>query len=319
MNFKTSLEIKSFNTQIKHEHKLLFLGSCFAENMSKYFKRFGFQISTNPFGILYHPLAIQNIIDISLEPEYDFKSNIIYNSGLWSSFDAHSSLSDPEKSNLIEHLKASQSQTYTTIKNAKHIFISLGTAWVYRHLEKNISVSNCHKIPQSHFKKTLLELSEIENTLYQISSNIFKINPDANIILTLSPVRHLKDGFINNQLSKSILHIAIQKTTNQFDKVFYFPSYELLLDDLRDYRFYEKDMLHPNALALDYIWSKIEIAFFDKTTQRLIKKVETINKRLEHRFFNPKSFESKKFKNNTKKLISNLNSSNPEIAIQQCD
>lgn len=314
MNFRTAFQVQPFPEQITYKHKILFLGSCFAENISIYFERLRFQVQKNPFGIMYQPLAIQkNITQALYAKTNQFEDQSFNHAGLWSHFDAHSVLSSPDKDQHLSNLNLAKQQTKTALKESDFIFISLGTAWTYKHLEKNITVNNCHKIPSKQFEKNLMTLSETEEALSQIIQSILQVNINAKLILTLSPVRHLKDGFVENQRSKSTLHLAIQNVVERYRQIYYFPSYELLLDDLRDYRFYDTDYVHPNTLALDYIWLKFKDTFFSKDTLKLINEVEAINKRLNHRPFNPSTETSIAFKAKTKNMVKNLEKRHPEI------
>ena len=312
MIFKTEFKVQPFSDIITYQDKVCFLGSCFAENISSYFERLRFQTQKNPFGILYHPTAIQKIIETALNTEV-LDDQVFNHDGVWSHFIAHSALSSPDKEKLKSNLSNAKKQTKTTLKESDFIFISLGTAWVYKHIEKDLIVNNCHKLPQKQFEKYLMTLSEVNESIAQIIQNIRQINSQAKLIFTLSPVRHLKDGFVENQRSKSTLHLAIQNVIEQHKKTYYFPSYELLLDDLRDYRYYKDDFVHPNALALKYIWSKFKESFFNKNTLKLIDEVENINKRLNHRAFNPDSKASMAFKDKTENMIKALKTKHPEI------
>lgn len=312
MNFKTEFIVQPFSYKITYKDKICFLGSCFAENISSYFEQLRFQTIKNPFGIIYHPFAIQKIIETAFNTEA-LDDQIFNHDGIWSHFIAHSTLSSPDKEKLISNLIEAKKQTKKVIEESDFIFISLGTAWVYKHIEKDIIVNNCHKLPQKQFEKHLMGLSDVNEALNQIIQNICRVNSHAKLIFTLSPIRHLKDGFVENQSSKSILHLAIQDVIKKHKKTFYFPSYELLLDDLRDYRFYKNDFVHPNELALNYIWLKFKETFFNKDTLELIDEVENINKRLNHRAFNPDSKASIAFKDKTKKMIKTLKTRHPEI------
>lgn len=311
MEFKTTFHLEESDFKISHDDKLFFLGSCFAENMSIYFNRFRFQVETNPFGIFYHPLAIERLLDIALDENYNPSEFSFEYQNTWSNFDAHSSLSGSSEQQLISNLNTSKLKAEQALKTSDVIFISLGTAWVYKHKAKNKVVANCHKLPQNHFEKQRLDISIVVVTLENIITKITSLNPEAKIIFTLSPVRHLKDGFIENQLSKSTLHLAIQDSIGDFQQAYYFPSYEILLDDLRDYRFYASDFVHPNTLALDYIWEKLKDTYFDNQTLQTLAQVDKINKRLSHRFFNPGSIESQRFKEKTDELIFQLNQDYP--------
>lgn len=303
MKFKTTFDPKSFPFNVGYNDKLLFLGSCFAENISAYFERFKFQVVKNPFGILYNPNAIYKSIDLSIHSAIPITENSFEYNGVWSNFNTHSILSSVSIAEHFSKLEKAKSDLSKALKESNFIFISLGTAWIYKHIALNEYVANCHKMPQNHFKKELLDFDTVNSIINKIIENISALRPDAKIVFTLSPVRHLKDGFVENQMSKSTLHLAIQQATNNYEQAFYFPSYEFLLDDLRDYRYYASDFVHPNQMALDYIWTKIEKLFFEDNTLKLMDKVDKINKRLAHRFFNPKHTEAIDFQNKTEDLI----------------
>lgn len=308
MKFRTEFNLKPVDFSISHVDKLFFLGSCFAENIGQCFKDYKFKTTINPFGILYHPLAIKNSVDIALNENFEPSKHMFCYNEIWSHYDAHSKLSKNNKTELIKALQQAKSETKDCLENANIVFITLGTAWVYRNSELDHVVANCHKLPQKNFIKEILSLNQVQEALSDIVNQTSTINPKVKIIFTLSPVRHLKDGFVDNQLSKSILHLAIQNTVKRYNQAAYFPSYELLLDDLRDYRYYKNDMLHPNDLAIDYIWSKVSDMFFNDITRGNLITIEKITKRLNHRFFNPKNESSLKFNQETKRLIGELES-----------
>jgi hypothetical protein len=313
MDFRKEFKIEPFDLSITYKDRLFFLGSCFAENISTYFENYKFQVSKNPFGIIYSPSAIERIIEIAIDQTDLPEKNSFKHNDLWSSFDSHSSLSHHDKDNHIQNLRNARLRTRDALQSSQVIFISLGTAWVYKDKVSQNYVANCHKLPQRNFHKELLNLETTTSILKRIIDKISALNKDIKIVFTLSPVRHLKDGFIENQQSKSILHLAIQESLSVGKNVFYFPSYEILLDDLRDYRFYASDFLHPNELALNYIWDKLIIAFFDEGTTRDLIKVEKIKKRLAHRFFNPESKDSQSFKRKTEQQIEELIKHYPHI------
>ena len=313
MDFRKEFKVKPSELKITYDDKLFFLGSCFAENISTYFEDYKFQVSKNPFGIIYNPNAIERIIDIATEQTYNPQDNCFEHNGLWSNFDVHSSLSSPDKEQHVDNLIKARSNTKEALVCSRVVFISLGTAWLYKHIASQNYVANCHKLPQKHFQKELLDLETTASVLKRTIEKILMLNREAKIVFTLSPVRHLRDGFIENQQSKSTLHLAIQQSLSLSNNIFYFPSYEILLDDLRDYRFYASDFIHPNKLALDYIWEKISTAFFDEKTAQNLARVDKIKKRLSHRFFNSESKESQSFKAKTQIQIGELNKQYPNI------
>ena len=289
MKLQTKIPLKR-KTQdlIDYQSKILLLGSCFSENIGDKLSYFKFQSIQNPFGILFHPKAIENLITNTSNKKVYSSDDLIYQNEIWHSFDAHSSLSSASENELLNKLNVAISLTNKKIKEASHIVITLGTSWVYRYIEIDTIVANCHKIPQKKFLKELLSVSEISESLARSISLIKSINSDAAVIFTISPVRHLKDGFIENTQSKSHLIAAIHTLVNEQD-VSYFPSYEIMMDELRDYRFYAEDMIHPNKTAINYIWRKFIDTWFSEETKSIMKEIDEIQKGLLHRPFHEDS------------------------------
>jgi len=289
MKLQTKIPLKR-KTQdlIDYQSKILLLGSCFSENIGDKLSYFKFQSTQNPFGILFHPKAIENLITNTSNKKVYSSDDLIYQNEIWHSFDAHSSLSSASENELLNKLNVAISLTNKKIKEASHIVITLGTSWVYRYIEIDTIVANCHKIPQKKFLKELLSVSEISESLARSISLIKSINSDAAVIFTISPVRHLKDGFIENTQSKSHLIAAIHTLVNEQD-VSYFPSYEIMMDELRDYRFYAEDMIHPNKTAINYIWRKFIDTWFSEETKSIMKEIDEIQKGLLHRPFHEDS------------------------------
>ncbi|MEP5546511.1 GSCFA domain-containing protein, partial [Maribacter dokdonensis] len=267
---------------------------CFSENIGAKLSYYKFQGIQNPFGILFHPLAIERIIEKSVNQEFFTEEDVFNENEQWHSFDAHSSLSNPSKAQIIEDLNNAISRTSTQVNKASHIIITLGTAWVYRKTSSNKVVANCHKVPQSNFTKELLSVEEVVKSLKQVITFVQSVNPTVQFIFTVSPVRHLKDGFLENQRSKAHLIAAIHQVLNE-DRVSYFPSYELMMDELRDYRFYAKDMIHPNETAIEYIWEKFVEVWLASNTSSTMKKIEKVQKGMLHKPFNENSDQHQKF------------------------
>lgn len=285
MNLLTKIPLSKSKNPIDYSSQLLLLGSCFSENIGAKLKYYKFQGLQNPFGILFHPLAIEKLIQKSVNQEIFIEKGVFYENEQWHSFDAHSSLSNPSKEKIIIDLNAAVEYTSAQLKKASHIIITLGTAWVYRNTSSNEVVANCHKVPQSNFTKELLSVDEVTESLKRFIVLVQSVNPSAQFIFTVSPVRHLKEGFIENQLSKSHLISAINKVLEE-NKISYFPSYELMMDELRDYRFYAKDMVHPNEVAIDYIWERFVEVWIDDPAA-VMRKVAEVQRGLQHRAFNP--------------------------------
>ena len=294
MNLLTEIPLSKANNPIDYSSQLLLLGSCFSENIGAKLSYYKFQGIQNPFGILFHPLAIERIIEKSVNQEFFTEEDVFNENEQWHSFDAHSSLSNPSKAQIIEDLNNAISRTSTQVNTASHIIITLGTAWVYRKTSSNKVVANCHKVPQSNFTKELLSVEEVVKSLKQVITFVQSVNPTVQFIFTVSPVRHLKDGFLENHRSKAHLIAAIHQVLNE-DRVSYFPSYELMMDELRDYRFYAKDMIHPNETAIEYIWEKFVEVWLASNTSSTMKKVEKVQKGMLHKPFNENSDQHQKF------------------------
>ena len=278
-----------------YKKKFLIIGSCFSENISKKLNYFKFNTYSNPFGILFNPKAIETLITNAINLKEYTEKDIFNLNERWHCFDAHSDLSNSNKNELLSNLNTAIKSTNKQLETASHIIITLGTAWTYRFIETDSFVGNCHKVPQHKFKKELLSIVEINKSLSSIISLIRKVNPDINFIFTVSPIRHLKDGFIENQQSKSHLISALHQIIKKQENTFYFPSYEIMMDELRDYRFYKEDMIHPNQIAINYIWEKFYENWLSDEAIDLKKQVIKIQSGLEHKPFNPDSKKHQQF------------------------
>ena len=295
MKLQTKIPLKR-ETQnlIDYKSNLLLLGSCFSENIGDKLSYFKFQSTQNPFGILFHSKAIENLISNTSNKKVYSSDDLIHQNEVWHSFDAHSSLSSASENELLNKLNSAISLTSKKIKEASHIVITLGTSWVYRYIETDTIVANCHKIPQKKFLKELLTITEITESLAHSISLIKSLNSEVSITFTVSPIRHLKDGFIENTQSKSHLIAAIHTLVNK-QNVSYFPSYEIMMDELRDYRFYAEDMIHPNKTAINYIWEKFVDTRFSEESLPTMKEIEAIQKGILHRPFHEKSEQHQHF------------------------
>lgn len=307
MLFTTQITIPKNSNPIDYNSKIVSLGSCFAENMGDKFLYFKFQNTTNPFGIIFNPVSIEKIINRVVNGNLFEEKDIFFHNERWHCFDVHSDLSLSDKDEFLESLNRILAETKKQLQEATHVIITYGTSWVYRNIEKDNIVANCHKVPQKQFSKELLSVEtskeSIEKTIHLIQS----INPNCNFTFTVSPVRHLKDGFVENQVSKAHLITSIyQITNNKQQTINYFPSYEIMMDELRDYRFYAEDMIHPNAVAIDYIWERFKEFAISETAYSIMDIVESIQKGLQHRPFNPHSESHQKFESNLKEKITKL-------------
>lgn len=306
------LEKQSLNL-IDYQSKVLLLGSCFVENIGDKFDYFKFQSFQNPFGILYHAKAIENLILNAInEKEYD-DSDVFHHNERWHCFDAHSDLSSSSKEELLHNLNKAVKQTNKQINQSTHIIITLGTAWAYRYIETDTIVANCHKIPQKKFLKQIQSVKTIIESLEAIIELIKSVNPETSILFTVSPVRHIKDGFVENTQSKSHLISAIHQVVEPGKNIHYFPSYEIMMDELRDYRFYSEDMLHPNKTAVDYIWERFQKVWISSESIQTMEEVDTIQKGIGHKAFNPESEQYQEFVQKLEVKKSKLQSQYPHI------
>jgi hypothetical protein len=309
MNLQTKIILKKeTKNRINYNSKLVLLGSCFSKNIGNKLTYFKFQTHQNPFGILFHPKAIENLITNAINEKEYVSKDLIFQDERWHSFDAHSNLSSSNQEILLKKLNSSVQATNKNLKKATHIIITLGTSWVYRSIETGAVVANCHKIPQKKFSKELLSIVEINKSLKTIISLLKSINKDINVLFTVSPIRHLKDGFIENTQSKSHLIAAIHNIVD-CKNVSYFPSYEIMMDELRDYRFYSEDMIHPNKIAINYIWEKFSETWFEENTGSTMKEIELIQKGMAHKPFDKNSEKHQNF-------LQNLESKKEKIRTQ---
>lgn len=319
MNLQTKIPLsKRSDNQIDYKSNILLLGSCFSENIGKKLDYFKFQNTQNPFGILFHPKAIETLLCHAVSKKDYSEADVFFHNERWHCFDAHSKFSNTSKENLLEDLNTQILLTNRQIQKATHIIITLGTSWVYRFLESGTIVANCHKIPQKQFTKELLSIEDIGQSLKNSVASIQTVNPKAIIIFTVSPIRHLKDGFIENTQSKAHLIAAIHNFLNQKSSIknrqsYYFPSYEIMMDELRDYRFYAEDMMHPNQTAINYIWEKFKDAWISAKIQNTMNEVDTIQRGLNHKPFNPNSKENELFLLKLQERIKVIKTKYPQI------
>ena len=295
MDFRTQIpENRSYN-QITYDSDIVLLGSCFSKNIGSVLNDFKFRTAINPFGVLFHPIAIERIITHSINEKQYLDEDLFFLNERWHCFDVHSELSATSKDALLKKLNETIKGFCHQLQKASHIIITLGTAWVYRLISDDLIVANCHKVPQKKFLKELLSVDEISESLEATIKLIRDHNKHVEIVITVSPIRHLKDGFVENSLSKSHLISGIHQIIDKRQHINYFPSYEMMMDDLRDYRFYKKDMIHPNEVAIEYIWEYFKKTWIDEKEYTLIDMVGNVIKGLAHQPFNKESESHKQF------------------------
>ncbi len=272
--FQTKVEIPVSKEKISYEDKIMTLGSCFAQNIGLKLQEVWFNTNINPFGVLYNPVSIQKSIELLLENKIFTEKDLIENRGLWQSF-LHSSLfSDVTAQKCLAKINERYQRASHFLIHADFLLITYGTAWVFEEKKTGNVVSNCHKLPAKHFVRRRLTVEQIVNDYSELIAKLQQLFPKMKLIFSVSPIRHWKDGAHENNLSKSILLLAIDELQLIFPQVQYFPAYEIQMDELRDYRFYAADMLHPSDVAVDYIWKCFSDTYFDEVTQKIKKELE---------------------------------------------
>lgn len=281
--FHTPVKLPDYTFKINHFDLVLSMGSCFAEQMAQRLQRLKFRVFTNPFGILYHPQAIAHSIEQLIKEKAYEHADLFEHQGVWSHFDFHGAFSATSPEESLEKMNTRLRQVHQVLAEASRLVITLGTAYAWWHKAQERIVANCHKLPGSQFERRLIPVEVMADALVQAISALRKVNPDIICLVTVSPIRHIRDGLIENQLSKSSLRLLAHQLGERLSGVYYFPSYEFMIDELRDYRFYARDMIHPSEEALDYIWTHFQTAFFSRETQALVQKIGKINRGLAHR------------------------------------
>ena len=311
MKLTTPIKLSRQNPPINYSSKVLLLGSCFAQNMGAKLEYYKFQQCTNPFGILFHPVAIEKLITRAINHTWFTSKDVFLQNEQWHCFLAHSKLSNTSEEDLISALNSALEKLRFSLLEASHVVFTFGTAWVYKHLEKDTIVANCHKVPQKKFVKQLLSPDDVSDVLLGIETKLRAINPTCSIINTVSPVRHIKDGLIANSRSKAHLIAGVQEIVSPDKFNYYFPSYEIMMDELRDYRYYKEDLIHPNQTAIAIIWNAFTGSWICPETAALQKKIATIQSGLLHTPFNWHSKAHIHFKKDLEVQISQVQKALP--------
>lgn len=294
-DFRTSLSLSPALSPIRHQDKLLSIGSCFAENIGQRLADAKFQLLMNPFGIVYNPISVRDSLLYLIDNKEFTKEDVFYHQERWHSFAHHSRFSDAEQSTCLKSINSTTNKGHKHLLESDVLILTFGTAHVFYHKKMERIVNNCHQLPADTFERQLLSVDDITTQLSTTLERIKTLRPNIRIILTVSPVRHIRDGLVESRLSKSILRVAVHELCNAFNHMSYFPAYELIMDDLRDYRFYNADMLHPNEVAVEYVWQRFGEVYFDETTKQLIKRIEKLKKAMQHRPFQSDSERHRTF------------------------
>ena len=305
-NFRTELTLSASEARIRLTDSILTIGSCFSDVIGNQLILNKLKALVNPFGTIYNPFSIHQVIQHAINRSTISDTSFAQRQDSFLHYDFHSRFSAENKEELQQTLQSALSGAHDFLRKSNWLIITFGTAWVYELKETNSIVANCHKMPQGLFNKFLLTQKKILDSFETMYVDLKTLKPDLQIILTVSPVRHLKDTLELNSVSKSILRMACHTLSHQHSDVHYFPSYEIMLDDLRDYRFYKSDMIHPTELAEAYIWEKFVNRYFDEELKLFLAKWKDIRQALNHRPFNPGSVPHQKFVLETIKKLEEL-------------
>jgi hypothetical protein len=317
MQFYLGFQPEISQQKITHNDDVLLIGSCFSEHIGNCLSEFKFQVHSNPFGIVFNPKSIETALNRIIEKNYFNENDVFEKESNWFSLEAHSSVFAIGKNELLKLLNSTIDEWNLKLKSASFLILTYGSAFAYKSKLKDKIVANCHKLPQAEFDKVLLETQEIVSD-YQILIDKIKVfNPGLKILFTVSPVKHLRDGVVENSLSKAILIQSVHQLIKRNSNCVYFPAYELVNDDLRDYRFYESDMAHPNTQAINYVWKKFSDVYFNEITNSINEKVIQIHQAYHHRLFNKTTESSIKFKHKFYQKCVTLQSEFPRINLSQ--
>ena len=313
MIFHTEVNNNPLNQTISYGDGLLFLGSCFADEVGGICRGLGFNVLVNPFGVLYNPASISKSVErLGSGSPFILEEVIAVGEGQYCTFSHNTAFWQSDKQLLLEMVNKGLKDAHERFLNAQWIIISLGTSWAFRHKETGLVVSNCHKLPARQFDREFLSVEQSEDCL----AMMLQAHPNKRFIFTVSPLRHLKDGLHENQLSKAALLLAVDQVCRQFDNAHYFPAYEILLDELRDYRFYKEDMVHPTEQAIRYIWDRFVDFAIDPKEKPAMKAAAELKQMLQHRPLFPESEAFKKFEMLKEEKTSMLKRDFPSICLE---
>lgn len=306
MNLFTTVHIATKSTKIDYHDRILMIGSCFSKNMAVKLQEHYFQVLCNPFGELYNPVSIANCLKRIASGELFQEDELVFHDGLYHSMSHHGDFSHETPQETLQHINEALRQAREFIKNTSVVIITLGSAFVYE--KDGEIVGNCHKLPEKSFSRYRLSVEQTVAAIREINAIIGTISSECKVIYTVSPIRHIKDGLHENQLSKATLQLAIANTQSD-----YFPAYEIVMDELRDYRYYDEDMVHPNKIAVNYIWEKFVETYLSQDTQIKMKPLHQLYLDEHHTLLHPDSNAAKTFLAQTQAKHSQLKEQYPWI------
>jgi hypothetical protein len=292
---QTEVELPCFEARLGYQHPFLMVGSCFATNIGERLVRLKLPAMVNPFGVVYNPLSVSSSLKMLVDGVQLSESDLFFQNGVWNSYTHHSSFSMADKEECLATINHSLMAGSIMVRESSHVVITLGTSWAYKLKETGRIVANCHKTRASEFERIFLDAPSSTNALAEAVAALRTVNPSVKVVLTVSPIRHVKDGLVENQLSKASLVVACHKLCSDFEGVSYFPSYEIMVDELRDYRYYADDMVHPSSMAVDIIFKKFAAAAINALSKEAMEEVDKIVRAVEHIPFNREGEEYRKF------------------------
>ena len=301
MKFHFEFDIKRPSRSIQHTHKILLIGSCFTENIGDKLKKQKFQVLENPNGILFNPVSVAEAVNMYMDNSITSAEQVFQHNETWHSWKHHSRYSGVTLEECVTKINTSTQRAHEFLKHTDHLLITLGSAGLYTLTAEAANAvlgdvaANNHKAPAGWFLKRLMRPEEVKQVLGNMLDKLISFNPQLQVIFTISPVRHLREGVIENNRSKAVLIQAVHDLADQYEPVYYFPAYELVIDDLRDYRFYAEDLVHPNYYATQYVWDKFTEACMNEDTKMLMKEIAEINLAFQHKPLNPSTSQHKHF------------------------
>lgn len=293
--FRTPVEILTPSFQLDYSSSIVSVGSCFAQNIGEKLGHYKFNIVNNPFGLVYNPASMAGCIDRIIEGHDFTGEELFFANDLWNSFAHHSRFSDCDQEKCLTRINRELQAAHEKLKAAHLLILTFGTAWIYENAEDGSVVNNCHKLPADRFRRHRLTIAQVIETMSVRIELLEAINPELCLLFSVSPVRHWKDGPVENQISKATLLLAANELVDNFQQATYFPAYEIMMDELRDYRFYAGDMVHPNLTAINFLWEKFKAAFIDKSAYELMDAIEKIRSAQQHLPRNAQSESHKSF------------------------
>ena len=315
MEFRTTVKTGENRSWLHHSDKVVLLGSCFSDNIGAKMQGALINATVNPMGTLFNPMSIARGVNRLINNEPVAGRDLFLQSGVWNSYDFHSRYSLPDKQATLDRMNQRIEQGHESLKSAQLLTITLGTAIVYRLKTTGEVVANCHKVPQHEFDRQMSSVPDMVKVLDEMLTKLNQFNPQLRIILTVSPIRHIADGLDINSLSKASLRVAINEAIKSHrDYCDYFPAYEIMLDDLRDYRFYANDMVHPSEVAIEYIWQAFQATYLDDRSALAVARCERIHKRMQHRPMSANRETVDRFNADTASVVRNLIKEYPYLA-----